>query len=599
MPYGQILELMVALILLESAPDAASKAFSAVTTFVLFLFCTIVWTFFCCWNAERLKSGGRAIGQGAVEWLALLPLVADFYFLELGSLVRPIGDLLRLPSVVEIIGVAIFLLYLFISWFCQERVLGSKGETSLASARAWRRFSLLLPILLPYLVITILADIFQALPYRWIQEVFSGPMGSLVLFALLMVFFLLFLPKTVKWLWRCKPLPESSLRQTIEKGLEKQGIRFSDILVWPVGEAMACTAAVIGIVPGFRYVLLTPCLINYLSTDEIEAVVAHEAEHVRRKHLIWYVFFLACYSLVMFSVSEPILTFFMSKPWFLKFIMNLDSLPPSVTSLLAAILIGLLTFGYFRFIMGFFMRNFERQADLSVFKVQGQPFSLINALRKVAFLSGMDPSRPNWHHFSIAERIDFLEMAYKNKNLIEDHNRRLMRARTVFVGISTFLILLPFALPTKAWKKEAKVNSAYILYERFVKKHKNDPMWLLQVGGLFFENGMYQQAEQAYKEVLKMEPENPEAMNNLAWLYLKAKDEKYLHPRQALLLAMAAARIKSESHILDTLAESYFINGYIERAVDVEKIALKKAKQNRAYYQKQLERFRNALKKTN
>ena len=597
MPYGQILELMVALILLESAPDTPSKAFSAVTAFVLFMFCTIVWTYFCCWNAERMKSGGRAIGQGAVEWLALLPLVADFYFLGLGSFLKPIGDFLHLPSVVELTGVSIFLLYLFISWFCQERVLGRKGETSPGSARAWRRFSLLLPILFPYLVITILADIFQSLPYRWIREIFSGPYGSLVLFALLMVFFLLFLPKMVKWLWRCKPLPESSLRQTIEKGLEKQGIRFSDILVWPAGEAMACTAAVIGILPGFRYVLLTPCLINYLSTDEIEAVVAHEAEHVRRKHLIWYVFFLVVYSLVMFSLSEPILTFFMSKPGFLKFMMSLDKLPPSVTSLLAAMFIGLLTFCYFRFIMGFFMRNFERQADLSVFKVQGQPFSLMNALRKVAFLSGMDPSRPNWHHFSIAERIDFLEMAYRNRGLIEDHNRRLMVARSVFVGISMLLILLPLALPTKAWKKEAKINSAYLLYERLVKNHKNDPTWLLQAGSLFFENGMYQQAEKAYKEVLKMEPENPEAMNNLAWLYIKAKDARYRHPRQALLLAMAAARIKPESHILDTLAESYFINGYIERAVEVERVALKKAKQDRAYYEKQLERFRNALKK--
>ncbi len=594
MPYGQILEMMLALILIESAPESVPAGLGGPLVLFLFTLKTVGWFLFCCWNYRRASRARAALRPEALEWLALIPLVVDYYFLKINGFFMPLAVQVHLPSLGEVIGLLLFIFYLLISWVCQEGL--SRPATMSRWSWVYHRLTLLLPILLPYLAITVAADIFSQLPVKWISSAFSGPYAPFYLLLLLLAFFFVMLPGLVKRLWRCIPLPQSPLRKQIEEGLKRQGITFSDILVWPAGEAMACTAAVIGILPGFRYVLLTPCLINHLSSEEIEAVIAHEAEHVRRKHLLWYLAFLIAYSLIIYRLSDPVMSLLLSQPVVLKYLLELEKLPGSVSALLAAIPLGILTLFFFRYVLGYFMRNFERQADSAVFKVQGHPFALISALRKVAILSGIDPARPNWHHYSIKERIRFLEEAYRNRQLLVLHDKRLLAAKTLFISISLVCVLLPSLLPTASWQKKAKGNVAVLLYNEFIKQKKKDPMWLTQISSLLFDNGMYEQAESALKEAMKLDPDNPDILNNLAWLYVKAKDDRFYHPRQALLLAMEAARLKPESYILDTLAESFFANGYYKRAVETERLALKKARQNREYYKKQLDRFLKAMK---
>jgi hypothetical protein len=45
---------------------------------------------------------------------------------------------------------------------------------------------------------------------------------------------------------------------------------------------------------------------------------------------------------------------------------------------------------------------------------------------------------------------------------------------------------------------------------------------------------------------------------------------------------------------LDTLAESYYVNGRLAEAIDTARTALGLAKTNRAYYNGQLEKFQAA-----
>ncbi|NPA95583.1 MAG: M48 family metalloprotease [Thermodesulfobacteria bacterium] len=580
---------------MQSGPENAPANLGFFYVLFLFALKTFGWVLFCCWNTRRLFGARRALRPEAIEWLALVPLVIDFYFLRLNGLLLPLGRTLHLPSLAELVGVVLFISYLAISWACQEALAGRYRAPNWS--RVYNRLTLLLPILLPYFVITIAADILTQLPFKWVHEAFSGPYASLYLLAILLAFFFFILPGLVKRLWKCVPLPPSPLRKAIEEALARQGISFSDILLWRAGEAMACTAAVIGILPGFRYILLTPCLIQHLSQEEVEAVIAHEAEHVRRKHLLWYLFFLLTYSYLLYRLSDPIISLLLSSPTVLKYLLELERLPGSISALLAAIPIGVLTLFFFRYVLGYFMRNFERQADAAVFRVHGHPFALISALRKVALLSGIDPSRPNWHHYSINERIKFLEEAFRNKELLESHDSHLMKAKAVFISFSLVCVIMASLMPTGTWQKKARVNMAVLLYNEFIKQKKKDPMWLTEIGILFFENGMYEQADKALREALKLAPDNPDILNNVAWFYVKAKDKRFYDPRQALLLAMEAARLKPESYILDTLAECFFANGYIDRAIATERLALQRARKNKVYYQKQLERFLRALKK--
>ena len=62
------------------------------------------------------------------------------------------------------------------------------------------------------------------------------------------------------------------------------------------------------------------------------------------------------------------------------------------------------------------------------------------------------------------------------------------------------------------------------------------------------------------------------------------------------MLAKKALQLKQAPHILDTLAESFYVNNQIQDAIATEKRALQLAKKNRSYYEKQLEKFVKAEK---
>ena len=51
------------------------------------------------------------------------------------------------------------------------------------------------------------------------------------------------------------------------------------------------TAGIMGMVPRFRYILITESLMEILSLDELKAVVAHEMGHARYRHFFFYLVF--------------------------------------------------------------------------------------------------------------------------------------------------------------------------------------------------------------------------------------------------------------------------------------------------------------------
>ena len=70
----------------------------------------------------------------------------------------------------------------------------------------------------------------------------------------------------------------------------ESGFRFTDILVWDTGHSML-NACVTGVLPGFRYVLLTDALIESMTPLEVAAVFGHEIGHIAHRHLLYFGFF--------------------------------------------------------------------------------------------------------------------------------------------------------------------------------------------------------------------------------------------------------------------------------------------------------------------
>jgi tetratricopeptide (TPR) repeat protein len=83
---------------------------------------------------------------------------------------------------------------------------------------------------------------------------------------------------------------------------------------------------------------------------------------------------------------------------------------------------------------------------------------------------------------------------------------------------------------------------------------KDDPRVWLQPAALLGEMGRHEEARKSYEEVLRVAPNHPQALNNLAWLLL----ERHQDERRALELAQRARQAVRQSPEVDgTLAEAY------------------------------------------
>jgi len=129
---------------------------------------------------------------------------------------------------------------------------------------------------------------------------------------------------------------------------------------------------------------------------------------------------------------------------------------------------------------------------------------------------------------------------------------------------------------------------------REIEKNPDHPELYRALGSLYYKGKKYPQAIEFYTRTLDMSPNDPETLNNLAWLYATCEDESLRDPKQALRLAERAAAIDPRAHILDTLAESYYINGLLEEAIRTARAASELSRDNRSYFKGQLEKFRKA-----
>ena len=114
---------------------------------------------------------------------------------------------------------------------------------------------------------------------------------------------------------------------------------------------------------------------------------------------------------------------------------------------------------------------------------------------------------------------------------------------------------------------------------------------------LYHEQKRLTLARETYEKILRKDPHHVLALNNLAWLLVTGKDPSLYQPQRALLLALKAAELRPEPMILDTLAEAYLANGHPEQALEMIRQALTRRPSNRAYYESQREKFKQALKK--
>jgi STE24 endopeptidase len=302
------------------------------------------------------------------------------------------------------------------------------GDTGMVAGRRWRGRDL--DFLLRHQLGVLLGPLFLLLAAQDVVDLavggtrLQGPVELAVgLGGLAAV--LVFAPVLLRWLWRARPLPAGPMRDRLEAMARRLRFSASDILIWDT-HGTVINAAVAGILPRPRYVLLSDALLDALRPDEIEAVFGHEVGHIRHHHLWFYIGFLQGATVFLLAIMIAV-----------RGVVE-ALLGSSAGSQIAWLGQGLLlplgcSALYFGVFFGFLSRRFERQADIFGCRAIScghrdcgdahQPTesssgpvaicptaiaTFVATLERIALLNGSPRDLRSWRHFSIAKRVEFL-----------------------------------------------------------------------------------------------------------------------------------------------------------------------------------------------
>jgi Zn-dependent protease with chaperone function len=540
--------------------------------------------------------------QQVTQYLMILSLVffaSEIYLLNFKSLVALIPGTGRFASLEGAVGITLYLLHVVLIWIfgypAQEKIFRSSQARG-PYLRSQLQFNL--PVLFPWILITFLSDLIGLISAPKLHSFLNQPLGEMAYVLTFLAVLSIFFPFLIKTWWQCRPIPEGTKQEVISAFCQEMGSPFQQIYLWPAFGGTMLTAGVMGLIKRFRYLLITPALLDLLNPEELKGVVAHEIGHIRKKHLLFYLGFFFGYVLLAVFFSQWLSGRLFHYPALLNLLQSWRNLSEDLPSALLVLPMALGLVLYFRFLFGFFMRNFERQADLFALKVLGASGPIVRSLEKIGFYSGQSRNLPSWHHFSIAQRVSFLERAGRFPELVRRQDRKIYWS----VGLFFFLLvgLGLYGIKERIWVSTGPVMNPKVL-ESLLKKEMvarpADTRIMMTLAMLYQEGKRLPEAKEIYEKILQMAPDHYLALNNLAWLLATSKEPALFQPARALALAKKAAVLKPDPMILDTLAEAYMANGRPDIALQVARQVLARNPSNRDYYLAQENRFKKAMNK--
>jgi Zn-dependent protease with chaperone function len=605
--YGNFIYFILALLIYLTYQPPEDPALGAGESLLLFALLAAAFT----WGVRSLfRRVERRLGQtGFVELdarfhrlqlrssvLAVAIFTLDIYALNLPAFAQELPLLSRWPTLQALVFLLLFMGYLSLVWGCAfdtYRMLYQPQFTRRDYIGSNISFSA--PILLPWLLMSGIADLIDALPLPGVKALLATAEGQTVYFATFLTLVAVAGPVMIKTFWRCRPLDPGRQRERIDRLCRSAGMAYRDILYWPLFGGRMVTAGVMGLIRRFRYILVTPSLLSLLAPEEIDAVIGHEIGHIKKKHLLFYLLFFAGFLVLAYLASDvAVYAMIFAEPLW-RLVQHSGVNPGMAVSIVRSVAtIGVFLI-YFRYVFGYFMRNFERQADAYVFTLFESAAPLIATFHKIALTSGQPADRPNWHHYSIRERIDFLSRCERDRRWVRRHDVRVRRAIALYLSGLALLAGLGYQLNLGTMGARLGDHLIAAVIRQEIERSPENPSLYALLGDLSYRRQEFAEVKQAYEKSLALKPDQPQVLNNLAWLLATSADERLRDPPRALALALRAAELEESAYVFDTLAESYFINGMAAEAVAAGERALALAKGDRSHYEAQLRRFLQAL----
>ena len=524
--------------------------------------------------------------------LAIFIFAIDVYLLDIKYYFSFLSLNENLPVLLSLGGLALFFFYLSLLWLAaRKNYRGIFGHHYSAKEFVINNIKLNLPIVLPWLIINFIADFLKILPFPLTRMLASSEWGEPILLLLFFLLLAVIFPVLIKNLWNCQTMPDGPARDHMEEFCRQQNFRYTDIMLWPLYEGKMLTAGVMGLSKRYRYLLITPALLEALTPYEIEAVLAHEIGHIKKYHLQLYLLLFMGFGLVASLIASPLLYLLLNSNIFYLIINATRIDPEAALTFWGVAPMFVIMVVYFRYVFGFFMRNFERQADTQVFKALGDSTPLISSLEKIGWLSGNIRDKPSWHHFGIGQRVDFLEKCSRDKSLIARHDRKIYGSLILFIVLLAFSGGIISNIPMEL-DGEANIKFVEAVLQQKSHREPDKAIWHRLTGDIKQELGEDAESLAAYEKALALEPDNPETLNNLAWLLITASDPTVPDPERALFLAVQSSSLRpTAGYILDTLAAAYWANNMLKEALETEDKAIGRDPANHVFYRRQMEFF--------
>jgi STE24 endopeptidase len=291
-------------------------------------------------------------------------------------------------------------------------------------------------LLVPILLILVSAEVIEAAAALFSEHAWAGWVGD-VSTLLAAVVIVIAAPLLTRIVLEVEPMPDGPLRRDLLNVCRSHRVSVRELLVWKTHGSMI-NAAVMGVIGRLRYILMTDALLDAMTREQIEAVMAHEIGHVRRRHMPWLlVSMLAAIAIVVAALLA------------VQGLPVADSDAGSTVAVLVGVSVVLVMFGWIS-------RRFERQADAFAVRhinaKQDMPEAIsasaaavvCDALGRIAILNSVAPTRRSWRHGSIAWRQAYLQsiVGRPADGLAIDRQVRWIKvAVAVIVGLMLVLVI--------------------------------------------------------------------------------------------------------------------------------------------------------------
>lgn len=375
-------------------------------------------TLYALLTAAVLRSSRRpGLARMGLRWLALVLYAAVVYVFHYplwvwaigleGSPVR--GSLVTLAPLLALFAVQAMIGILF-----DPRQRGRFWSAAAFTFRGFAAFSLV-----PVALMLSIDGLLQGVEgFRKASFVF--PVAGWGLGLATMLILVLLLPFLIRVAYGARPLPSGPLRDRLVGLCASTGFRCRDLLVLRTGGARMANAFIVGAAGPARFIFFTDAIVEGMTAESLECVLAHEIAHSKRGHLRAFLLATLGFAFVNAAILEGL---------------DEAGFPAAAALGLVTVWAGLFWVGLF----GWVSRRFETEADLAAGKTApaGIP-GMVEALARVADLNRVPTWAWGWRHWSIERRVGILLDVQANPAVGEAFERRCAGWRR---KVSLFLLV--------------------------------------------------------------------------------------------------------------------------------------------------------------